>query len=51
MIGGVVGSATEVLPGYRHSLLTVAAACGLALVLTVALQGRVVSRREPLGEA
>jgi MFS family permease len=51
MIGGVVGSATEILPGYRQSLLTVAAACGLALMLTVVLQGRVVRRREPLGEA
>jgi MFS family permease len=51
MIGGVVGSASEVLPGYRQSLLAVAAACVLALVLSIALRGRVLGRREPLGEA
>jgi MFS family permease len=51
MIGGVVGSASDALPGYRHSLLTVAAACALALVLSAALRGRVMGRREPLGEA
>jgi MFS family permease len=50
MIGGVVGSAPDALPGYRHSLLSVAAACALALVLSVALRGRVMSRREPVGE-
>jgi MFS family permease len=50
MIGGFVGSASEALPGYRHSLLTVAVACALALVLSAALRGR-VGRREPLGEA
>jgi MFS family permease len=47
VIGGIVGSAADVLPGYRQSLLTVAAACGIALVLSVALRGRVVARREP----
>jgi MFS family permease len=51
MIGGVVGSARDVLPGYRQSLLAVAVACALALVLSVALRGRVVAGREPLGEA
>ena len=51
MIGGVVGSASDALPGYRQSLLAVAAACGLALVLSAALRGRVMTRREPLGEA
>jgi MFS family permease len=51
VIGGVVGSASEVLPGYRHSLLAVAFACGLALVLSLALRGRVMARREPVGEA
>lgn len=50
-IGGVVGSAGEALPGYRQALLAVAAACGLALVLSGALRGRVMGRREPLGEA
>ena len=50
VIGGVVGSARDALPGYRHSLLTVAVACGLALVLSVALRGRVITRGEPLGE-
>jgi MFS family permease len=50
LIGGVVGSASNALPGYRHSLLTVAVACALALVLSAALRGR-VSRPEPLGEA
>jgi EmrB/QacA subfamily drug resistance transporter len=51
VIGGVVGSASDALPGYRHSLLTVAVACGLALVLSVALRGRVMTRRESIGEA
>jgi MFS family permease len=50
VIGGVVGSASDALPGYRQSLLAVAAACGLALVLSAALRGRVLGRREPLGE-
>ncbi len=51
LIGGVVGSAHDVLPGYRHSLLAVAAACAVALVLSPALRGRVMTRRDPLGEA
>jgi EmrB/QacA subfamily drug resistance transporter len=41
MIGGAVGSTTEVLVGYRHSLLAVAVTCGFALMLSVALRGRV----------
>jgi MFS family permease len=51
MIGGAVGSASDALPGYRHSLLTFAVACALALMLSVALRGRVLGRREPLGGA
>ena len=51
MIGGVVGSASDALPGYRHSLLTFAGACAVALMLSVALRGKVLGRREPLGEA
>jgi len=45
IIGGVVGSASHALQGYRHSLLAVAVACALALVLSAALRGRVT--REP----
>jgi MFS family permease len=45
IIGGVVGSASHALPGYRHALLAVAAACALALVLSASLRGRVT--REP----
>ena len=45
IIGVVVGSASQALQGYRHGLLAVAAACALALVLSVALRGRV--SREP----
>lgn len=51
LIGGVVGSAHDVLPGYRQSLLAVAAACAVALMLSPALRGRVMTRRDPLGEA
>jgi MFS family permease len=51
MVGGIVGSASDALPGYRHSLLTVAVACALALMLSGALRGRVMARREPVGEA
>jgi MFS family permease len=45
MVGGVVGSAHDALPGYRHALLAVAAACALALMLSAALRGRVMARR------
>ena len=45
IIGGVVGSASHALLGFRHSLLAVAAACALALMLSAALRGRVT--REP----
>jgi MFS family permease len=48
MIGGVVGSAADALPGYRQSLLVVAVACAVALVLSIALRGRVMAR-EPVG--
>jgi MFS family permease len=51
VIGGVVGSAGDALPGYRQALLAVAAACVLALVLSAALRGTVRRPREPLGEA
>jgi MFS family permease len=51
VIGGVVGSAGDALPGYRQSLLAVAAACALALVLSASLRGTVRRPREPLGEA
>jgi MFS family permease len=50
VIGGVVGSASDALPGYRHAMLTVAVACGVALVLSAALRGRVMGR-ETVGEA
>jgi MFS family permease len=49
IIGGVVGSASHALLGLRHALLAVAAACAIALVLSVALRGRVT--REPGAEA
>jgi hypothetical protein len=45
----VVGSAADVLPGYRQALLAVVAVCAVALVLSVALRGRVVAGREPAG--
>jgi len=51
VIGGVVGSAADALPGYRQALFAVAIACGLALVLSAALRGTVRRPREPLGEA
>ena len=56
-IGQLVGAADgrrrrglarrDALPGYRQSLLAVAAACAVALVLSAALRGRVMTRREP----
>jgi MFS family permease len=46
VVGGIVGSASDALPGYRLSLLGVGIACGLALVLSAALRGRVMARRE-----
>jgi MFS family permease len=49
VVGGVVGSAADVLPGYRQALLAVVAVCAVALVLSVALRGRVVAGREPAG--
>jgi predicted MFS family arabinose efflux permease len=49
-IGGAVGSASETFAGYRHALLAVAAACAVALVLSAGLRGRVVTRRETVGE-
>ncbi len=44
VVGGVVGSAADSLGGYRQALLVVAAACGVALVLSLALRGRVSAR-------
>lgn len=49
VVGGVVGSAADVLPGYRQALLAVVAVCAVALVLSIALRGRVVAGREPAG--
>jgi MFS family permease len=49
VIGGIVGSAVDVLPGYRQALLAVGAMCAVALVLSVALRGRVMAGREPAG--
>jgi MFS family permease len=49
IIGGVVGSASHALLGFRHSLLVVAAACALGLMLSVSLRGRVT--RGPGAEA
>jgi MFS family permease len=49
VVGGVVGSAADALPGYRQALLAVAAVCVVALVLSVALRGRVMPGREPAG--
>jgi MFS family permease len=40
-VGGIVGSATQALGGYRHSLLAVAGMCAVALLLSAALRGRV----------
>jgi MFS family permease len=40
-VGGIVGSASQALGGYRHSLLAVAAVCAVALLLSAALRGRV----------
>lgn len=45
VIGGVVGSNTNELGGYRHALLTVAIVCAAALVLSAALRGKVGSGR------
>lgn len=41
IVGGVVGSSATELGGYRHALLTLAAACVVALMLSAALRGRV----------
>jgi len=41
LIGGLVGSATDALGGYRHALLVVSAVCALALMLSLALRGKV----------
>lgn len=50
LVSGIVGSASAALPGYRQSLLTVAFACAGALMLSAALRGRVMGRREAGGE-
>jgi MFS family permease len=41
VVGGIVGSAADALGGYRHALLVVSVVCGLALMLSLALKGRV----------
>jgi EmrB/QacA subfamily drug resistance transporter len=45
LIGGLVGSTANALGGYRHALLAVGMVCALALMLTVALRGRVSYRQ------
>jgi MFS family permease len=40
-VGGIVGSTVQALGGYRRSLLAFAAVCALALLLSVALRGKV----------
>jgi MFS family permease len=45
LIGGLVGSATDALGGYRHALLAVSVVCALALMLSLALRGRVSYRQ------
>jgi EmrB/QacA subfamily drug resistance transporter len=44
LIGGLLGSATDTLGGYRHALFAVGIVCVLALVLSLALRGRVAYR-------
>jgi MFS family permease len=41
VVGGIVGSTADALGGYRHALLAVSVVCGLALMLSLALKGRV----------
>jgi MFS family permease len=45
LIGGLVGSTGDALGGYRHALLAVSAVCALALMLSLALRGRVSYRQ------
>jgi MFS family permease len=45
LVGGIVGSSSTELGGYRHALLTLALACAIALVLSRALRGRVAAGR------
>jgi EmrB/QacA subfamily drug resistance transporter len=45
IVGGIVGSSATELGGYRHALLTLAVACGIALVLSAVLRGRVAAGR------
>lgn len=40
-VGAIVGSTAQALGGYRRSLLTMAVACAFALLLSLALRGRV----------
>jgi len=49
IVGGVVGSSTTELGGYRHALLTLAVACAVALVLSRSLHGRVAPDRTAEG--
>jgi MFS family permease len=44
VIGGVVASSVDELDGYRRALVVLAVACGIALMLSAALRGRVSSR-------
>ena len=45
IVGGVVGSSSSELGGYRHALLTLAAACTVALMLSAALRRTVSAGR------
>ncbi len=45
VIGGLVGSAADALGGYRHALLVVSVVCAFALMLSLALRGRVSYRQ------
>jgi EmrB/QacA subfamily drug resistance transporter len=44
-IGGIVASSASELGGYRHALLALAGACCIALMLSMALRGRVSADR------
>ena len=45
LIGGLVGSTADALGGYRHALLAVSVVCAVALMLSLALRGRVSYRQ------
>ena len=45
LVGGLVGSTADALGGYRRALLAVSVVCVLALMLSLALRGRVSYRQ------